>query len=269
MSSFLQSDTSITNPADIDQGNTIFAALGLSRQPVSNHPSQYVKSVVSICSFCVGSYFFATLHRRPFLSFISRPGDPSPSLRRSVLVSSFFLQSVFVAIAATLVTLNLVSNLPFRTGNFSSGTVRTSDGNYDSITNDALLWTDLVPIALLAFQAAGQAALSRALGMNELPTIVLSTIYYDFMSEVTQILPHDEGDSRWERLGREILWNEKRNRRFGSIAALFLGGLAGGFIFRSDAGMDAALWIACGLKFMVSFAWIIWPNEEKNDDDAV
>lgn len=242
-------------------GNTIFAALGLTRQPVSNHPAQYLKSLVSIGAFCIGSFFFATLHRQPFPTLVIRPGTSSPTLRRSILVLSFAIQTILIIISATLVTVGVVSNLPFRSGQFSSGSERQSDGNYDNITHGYMNWADLAPIALLAFQASGQAALSRLLGINELPTIVLSTIYYDFMAEVTELLPRRLGEPTWKRVVREIFQNEKRNRRFGGIVGLFAGGLVGGFMFRSRVGMGGALWLAAIMKLLIVIAWIVWPLE--------
>lgn len=154
-----------------------------------------------------------------------------------------------------------VSNRPFRAGQFSSGRQMAGVSNYNSTAEGDLIWADLAPIALLSFQASGQAALSRALAINELPTIVLSTVYYDLMAELTEILPHKEGSSFWEKSKRELLENEKRNRRSGAIVGLFLGGLVGGFLFRSSVGMDGALWLAGGIKLGVVVSWLIWPAE--------
>lgn len=186
-----------------------------------------------------------------------------------MLLVSFSIQVVLIIIAAALVTVGVVSNLPFQAGQFSSGSRRHTDGEYDTITRGSLNWADLAPIALLAFQASGQAALSRVLGINELPTIVLSTIYYDFMAEVTEILPYDPACSRWQRIKREALRNEKRNRRFGSICGLFLGGLAGGVMFRSTVGMCGALWLAAALKLGIVIAWLIWPAQSKRPNSSV
>ncbi|KKY15809.1 hypothetical protein UCRPC4_g06128 [Phaeomoniella chlamydospora] len=206
-------------------GNTIFTALGLTRQPVSNHPQQYLKSLTSIGAFCVG------------------------------------LQTICIIVAATLVTLGLVSNQASRAGQFSSGSAKATDGEYDSITRGNLNWLDLVPIALLAFQASGQVCLSRLLGINELPAIVLSTLYYDYMSDVTEYLPHEKGTPIWIKVRDEVFMNEKRNRRFWGIAGLFLGGLIGGYMFRSSARMWGALWLAASLKLLVVFCWVFWPGE--------
>lgn len=43
-------------------------------------------------------------------------------------------------------------------------------------------WTQEVPIVLLSIQSAGQIVASRALGYNEIPTVVITSLLCDLMS---------------------------------------------------------------------------------------
>jgi len=101
---------------------------------------------------------------------------------------------------------------------------------------------ELIPLAFLAFQSGGQIVTSRLLGFNEVPTTVLTSVYCDLASD-PNILERD---------------NVKRNRRAGAIIGILIGGIAGGWISRSSAGMSVSLWIAAGIKLLIAFSWSIW-----------
>ena len=109
------------------------------------------------------------------------------------------------------------------------------------------LFLELIPIALLAFQSAGAMTASRALGYNEIPTVVLTSVYFDVATD--------------PQIVRAPLTNVKRNRRVGGVVALLVGAIAGGWLSRSSGGMESALWIAGGLKFVVALVWLVWPGE--------
>jgi hypothetical protein len=107
---------------------------------------RWIKSLVSLISFCIGSFCFSRFHRYYLPS------------RRWVLCVSFLVQMLFIMGAATIVT------------------------RYPKSAHE-IDWTVLVPIALIAFQSCGQAVVSRALKYNALTSVVLTSIYCDLFSD--------------------------------------------------------------------------------------
>ena len=101
---------------------------------------------------------------------------------------------------------------------------------------------ELLPLGFLAFQSGGQIVTSRLLGFNEVPTTVLTSVYCDLASD-PKILKRD---------------NVKRNRRIGAVICILVGGIAGGWISRSSAGLSAALWLAAAIKMIIALSWSIW-----------
>ncbi len=239
-------------PLTFFSGNTVFAALGLSGQPQASHNQQYYKSLTAIGAFCLGSLFFSALHRCP-----TGLSNPPSSLRRLHLILSFFIQTCFVVISASLVSTHTVSNKPFSPGSFSSGSQKVSP----SMVN----FLDLCPIAFLSFQAAGQVTLSRLLGIIELPTIVLSTLYHDTSADLYTLRDSwRKSSSMWEFF---VVHEKRQERRAACIVALFLGAIIGGFMYKSAVGMGGALWLAAGLKLAVVVGWFFW-REAKDSADA-
>lgn len=123
-------------------GNTVYFGLGL----VGTSDDRWVKSGVSICGFCFGSFCFAVFHR------VFAPRE------RWVLCASFFAQSICIVLAATIVTICRPSR------------------------DTPLSWVNLVPLALVAFQSSGQAVTSRVLKYNGLTSVVLTSVYCDLFS---------------------------------------------------------------------------------------
>jgi hypothetical protein len=119
--------------------------LGIA-QPLADPSYRWVKALVSIAAFCVGSFFFSRFHR--FLG----------PRRRWVLVASYTIQLLFVTLAALIVTL----------------------GDHVS---DGLHWQVLVPLAAVAFQSSGQAVTSRVLQYGGLTSVVLTSNYCDLFSD--------------------------------------------------------------------------------------
>ena len=228
-------------------GNTVFAALGIGGQPKASHDQQYYKSLTSIAGFCLGTLFFSALHRYP-TGFAEQP----TSRRRLNLILSFFIQTVFIIIAAALVSEDFVSNWPFVSGSFSSG----SPQNPSRVPN----FLDICPVAILSFQAAGQVTLSRLLAMLDVPTIVLSTLYHDFTADLYSIR------TSWTNknsITSFFLGPQRRQAtRLACIVALFVGGIIGGEMYKSKAGMAGALWFAAALKLAICFGWLFWKQEE-------
>ncbi len=83
---------------------------------------------------------------------------------------------------------------------------------------------------------------SRILGFNEVPTTVLTSVYCDIASD-PKILAKS---------------NVKRNRRVAAVICILVGGIAGGWISRSSAGMSVSLWIAAALKLAIALSWSLW-----------
>nr|OQO23438.1 hypothetical protein B0A51_10299 [Rachicladosporium sp. CCFEE 5018] len=188
-------------------GNTIYLGLGLI---APTEDDRWLRSGTSILCFCLGSWFFSTYHRML-----------SPR-KRWVIVSSYLLQLVMMTAAALMVTL----------GPKTSKEARFS------------LWVG-VPIALIAFQSAGQAVTSRVLQYNGLTSVVLTSNYCDLFSD-----PKLFTSGLWE--------NAERNRRIAAPVLLLLGAMLGGLWSRSDIGLIGALWSAVVLKLGVTAAWFFW-----------
>ncbi|KAH7378105.1 hypothetical protein BKA64DRAFT_728436 [Cadophora sp. MPI-SDFR-AT-0126] len=194
-------------------GNTIFLALGAANLPVG-HPYGWAKSLISIVAFNLGCKLFATVFK---------------TLDRRHLSLSFAFQATCIFIAAILVQTNVVP--PARVD--SAGHI--ADVNF----------LELIPLIFLAFQSGGQIVTSRLLGLNEIPTTVLTSVYCDLVSD-PNILKKD---------------NVKRDRRAGSVVFLLVGGLAGGWISRT-AGLSVVFWIAGGIKAVLAVAWLFWKENE-------
>ncbi|KAK5193453.1 hypothetical protein LTR99_007005 [Exophiala xenobiotica] len=252
---------------NMQTGNTVFAALGLGGLPKASHGQQYYKSLTAIGSFCLGALFFSALHRYP-TGLSSQP----TSRRRWIFVVSFLLQTVLMIIPAILVTLDLVSNQPFVPGSFSSGSSSSGSNNNGGTgtgtgagrtgTTTGTLMTnflDLCPVALLSFQAAGQTTLSRLLAVLDMPTIVLSALYFDFTADCYSLRQSWRSSSGvWDFVSVQ---QKKQGKRFCCIVALFTGGITGGEMYKSQAGMAGALWTAAGLKMVIVMGWLFWPEE--------
>ncbi|KAK9324940.1 hypothetical protein V1517DRAFT_316136 [Lipomyces orientalis] len=209
--------------AIMQTGNTIFLGLGASNQPEGN-PYGWLKSLITVCFFLTGSFIFSQLSSRIGVR------------QRRVLCISFFVQGICILISAALIQRNIVPH-PSGSGSVLGGR----------------LFLELIPLFLLAFQGGGQMAASRGMGFNELPTTVLTSVYYDLASD--------------PRLAVWPSQNVKRNRRIGGVVALLIGAIAGGWIFKSKDGLGTALWIAAGLKLAIAIGWCFWKaaKDEKNN----
>jgi len=126
-----------------DSGNTVYLGLGI----VAPHEGiRWIKSGISIASFCLGSFFFARFHR----FFTPR--------KRWVLIASYAIQLALIVVAATIVTLK-------------------------KEPNGGLRWQVLVPLAAVAFQASGPIYSSRALQYAGLTSVVLTSNYCDLFAD--------------------------------------------------------------------------------------
>jgi hypothetical protein len=144
---------------------------------------------------------------------------------RGTLMSSFIVQAICIVIAASLVQAHVV---PEPIGVSNLGT--------------EVNFIELLPLGFLAFQSGGQIVTSRLLGFNEVPTTVLTSVYCDIASDPNFFVKD----------------NVKRNRRIAAVIAILFGGIAGGWISRSSAGMSVSLWIAAAIKLSIALSWSLW-----------
>ncbi|KAG7002041.1 hypothetical protein G7Y79_00029g063370 [Physcia stellaris] len=199
-------------------GNTVLIGLGASNARSNEQPYRWAKSLTSLICFVTGCLFF------------SRCSRALGELRRSTLMISFLFQSLILLIAATVVQIGLVQ------------------GRLDRIIND-IVWLQEIPIALLSFQAPGGTCGSRQLGFFETPTVVVTTMIYDFASDPKLFAPLRE--------------NPPRNRRFGGFVGMLVGAIAGGWVTTAMGHIHVTLWVAAAIKASIGLAWVVWPKKER------
>ncbi|KAI0146167.1 DUF1275 domain protein [Xylariaceae sp. FL1272] len=198
-------------------GNTVFLALGTSGQ--NNRPFGWARSLTSIGVFALGCVFWSRIHK---LIGTGRQ-------RRTVFIS-FLLQTIFVAVAAGVIQGGLI------------------DGRYPSQRDPADVdFAELAPIAVLSFQAAGQIVNSRGLGVAEVPTVVITTLLCDLVSDPNIFAP--------------LKRNAKRNKRAVAFTLTLLGAIAGGFISKKTGAVQNSLWLVAALKFAISIFWLLCPKD--------
>ncbi|RJE25064.1 hypothetical protein PHISCL_02599 [Aspergillus sclerotialis] len=201
-------------------GNTIFVGLGASNQ--NTRPYGWARSLTSIGCFALGCFLFARLN--------SALGPR----QRGTLIITFFLQTVMLIITAALVQSGVIPGIQRRDGS------RTETQ-----------WSQEVPIVLLSIQSAGQIVCSRALGYNEIPTVVVTSLLCDLVSDPKLFL----------------LQNLKRNRRIIAFILTLGGAIAGGWITKVTGDIYAVLWIAAGIKLIISTAWMFWGDDGQRTED--
>lgn len=107
-------------------------------------------------------------------------------------------------------------------------------------------WSQEAPIVLLSIQSAGQIVASRALGYNEVPTVVITSLLCDLVSDPKLF----------------FLRNAKRDRRMVAFTLTLVGAIAGGWITKATGDIYAVMWLAAGIKFIISIAWVLWEEDE-------
>lgn len=176
------------------KGNTIFLALGVAGLPKNGVHLHWLRSLLSIGTFMLGSLISAAVTR------------PFGSTRRLSLCINFFLQGLSILVAAMLVTTDAIP-----------------ENNADS---DRVL----IGIPFLAWQFGAQVAASRALGYGEIPTTVLTSVYNDLASDPR--LWTWQNAKRNRRAGAAIMvlvggicggWLSRLHNGFGIV--LWIGGL--------------------------------------------
>lgn len=202
-------------------GNTILFGLGASTSRATTRPYRWTKSLIAIVSFLWGCACFSHTTR-----VLGR-------LKRSTLILSFFVQGAIVLLVGGFVQAAVV------------------EGQLHKLTEE-MDWRQCLPIALLSFQSAGQIVASRALKLNAIPTVVLTSMLHDLATDPRLLAP-------W-------LSNPKRNDMLGAFAATLLGAIIGGFMSIKTGQMQSTLWLVGGLKFSIAGAWFMWPTGEGEDE---
>ena len=110
-----------------------------------------------------------------------------------------------------------------------------------------------IPIALIAFQAAGQAVTSRVLQYNGLTSVVLTSNYCDLFSDP-------------KLLTSGLKENVERNRRAAAPILLLIGAMLGGVWSHTEFGLTGALWTAFLLKAAVTVAWFLWAADPASQE---
>ncbi|KAI0016340.1 hypothetical protein F4780DRAFT_693013 [Xylariomycetidae sp. FL0641] len=234
-------------------GNTVYLALGLASDPSTS--TRWIKSLLSIGGFCLGSFCFGHLHiwastsplspsSSSSFSSSSSPSssaalDSRASRARWVVLVSATAQLALMLVAAVMVTLGP----PAPTAN-------------------ALQPSVVVPLLALSAQSSGQAVLSRALDHPALISVVLTTIYCDLFA--------DPGLLRCGARAEPDGAKADRARRAAAPVFLLVGALIGGALARSSAGNFGALWTAVLMKAILVGVWALWKGEEvKAGEDDV
>ncbi|KAG6364243.1 hypothetical protein INS49_005842 [Diaporthe citri] len=205
-------------------GNTIFLALGASNQNIK--PYDWARSLVSIGCFAIGAVFFSRLHKHL---------APRPT-QRGVLALGFFIQAACVCASAALAEAGAVNQ-------------RQVEGEHTD-------WREIAPIALLSFQAAGQIVASRVLGVNEIPTVVITSLMCDLMSDP-------------RLLARPVFTgNRKRNNRVGGFVLTLVGSIIGGWMLKATRQVQPVLWLVFAIKFVISIGWVVWKGQDPKGEDV-
>ncbi|KXG54457.1 Protein of unknown function DUF1275 [Penicillium griseofulvum] len=192
-------------------GNTIFVGLGASHQNL--RPYGWARSLTSIGCFILGSFIFSRLHRA------------LGARRRASLMLSFTSQASIILLTAGLVQGGAVSS--------------TLAGNNSHAVPP---WDQEVPIVLLSLQSAGQIVASRALGFNEIPTVVITSLLCDLMSDPQLFLVR----------------NVKRDRRIIAFLLTLVGAIVGGWVTKVTGAISPILWLSAGIKGLLVLAWALW-----------
>jgi Protein of unknown function (DUF1275) len=114
----------------------------------------------------------------------------------------------------------------------------------------------LIPIALLSFQASGKVVASRVLEYSALPTVVITVLFTDLVSDPSFF-------------SGGLFSNGWRNRRVGGVTFYFAGAVLGGVFASSVYGFAGALWLAAAIKGAIICAWIFWWEKRGEDGDEI
>lgn len=83
--------------------------------------------------------------------------------------------------------------------------------------------------------------------MSEIPTVVVTSVLCDFASD--------------PKLTDPLRANAKRNRRVLGFLGILVGAVAGGWISKSAGQIQSVLWLAGGMKLLITVSWLLWARE--------
>jgi hypothetical protein len=161
------------------------------------------------------------------------------------MMGSFAIQAMMIVLVALLISLRLTSHIK-QPPELKKQHLQLVIG---SNTKDQFPWLDLLPVALLSFQSAGQLYISRVVKKPTLQTMVLTAIYCDTLSGLCE--QHGE---------RPTNNHAQLYARIASILSLFSGVLVGGALGKMQDGFAGTLWLAAGLKMLIVCSWYFWPS---------
>lgn len=128
----------------------------------------------------------------------------------------------------------------------SAALIQAGAVNQEQSKSGATDWREIAPIALLSFQAAGQIVASRVLGVNEIPTVVITSLLCDLMSDPElATLPVLHG-------------HRKRNNRIAGFVLTLVGSIVGGWVLKGTGQVQPVLWLVFGVKCVIAVAWAGW-----------
>ncbi|CAI7645561.1 unnamed protein product [Penicillium discolor] len=151
--------------------------------------------------------------------------------RRSTMIIAFGIQTIALLATAVLIQLEVITPKP-------------------EDPRAPIEWLQVLAISLLAFQAGGQICASRVLALDEIPTVVVTAMLCDLLVD--------------PKLTAKF--NPKRNRRVGAFLALFLGAMTAGGLSKTTT-MASSIWLAMGLKLIVTLGWVVWRREGRRKID--
>ncbi|KAF4765299.1 hypothetical protein N7455_004962 [Penicillium solitum] len=151
--------------------------------------------------------------------------------RRSTMIIAFGIQTIALLATAVLIQLEVITPKP-------------------EDPRAPIEWMQVLAISLLAFQAGGQICASRVLALDEIPTVVVTAMLCDLLVD--------------PKLTAKF--NPKRNRRVGAFLALFLGAMTAGGLSKTTT-MASSIWLAMGLKLIVTLGWVVWRREGRRKID--
>ncbi|KAE9973902.1 hypothetical protein BLS_003378 [Venturia inaequalis] len=166
--------------ATMQTGNMVIMGLGASHQP-AGHPRAWLQALVAIFFFFFGALFTARV-----TTFLS-------PLRHTTLAFSFFIQTALLVTAAALVQSGVIPGI--------GHCVEKAHAPSNNLL------------------AAMQSVTARQLGLNEIPTTVITSVLTDL---------GNDGE-----LFAGPLKNWKRNRRFLAVVCILLGAIIGGWLSRT------------------------------------
>ncbi|KAI9649753.1 hypothetical protein NHQ30_002334 [Ciborinia camelliae] len=99
----------------------------------------------------------------------------------------------------------------------------------------------------VALESAGQIVSSRVLGVGEVPTIVITSLLCDLLSDPLLFSP--------------VTQNSKRNRRAIAFVLTLVGAIVGGWVSKVTKSVSPMLWVAGGCKIILTLGWGFWKGK--------